>query len=177
MAIGSTIYKARLEISDIDRHYYDTHELTLAQHPSETEFRLMIRLIAFALNAHEQLSFTKGLNADDEPELWHKDYSGDILLWVDFGQIDEKRLRKASGRAEKVIIYTYQDGSARNWWKQNESKFSRFENVEIILLHVTGELETLTERSMRLQCTIMEGVLSLHSDKGDISVQQEWLKR
>ncbi len=176
MATGSTIYKARIEISDTDRHYYEVHELTLAQHPSETDFRLMIRLIAFALNAQEQLVFTKGLNAEDEPELWHKDYGGNILLWIDFGQIDEKRLRKASGRADKVIIYTYQEGSARNWWKQNENKFSRFENVEIILLHAEDGLETMVERSMRLQCTVMEGVLSLHSDKGNMSVRQEWLK-
>ncbi len=177
MAIGSTVYKASLDISDIDRHYYHLHELTLAKHPSETDFRLMIRLVAFALNADEHLVFTKGLCVDDEAELWIKDYSGDVLLWIEFGQVDEKRLRKASGRAERVIVYTYQEGAVRSWWKQNENKFARFENVEVILLHVSGDIEALSERSMRLQCSVMDGELLVHSDKGDVSVTREWLKR
>lgn len=176
MAIGATVFKAQLQISDTDRHYYETHDLTLAQHPSETDYRLMIRLIAFVLNAHERLLFTKGIGAEDEAELWQKDYGGDVTLWIEFGQIDEKRLRKASGKAERVIVYLYQEGAARPWWRQNEQPFSRFKNVEVILLHVSGDLEALCERSMRLQCTVMEGELSLHTDRGDVSVHQEWLK-
>jgi uncharacterized protein YaeQ len=177
MATGSTIYKARLDISDIDRHYYHIHELTLAKHPSETDYRLMIRLIAFALNADEHLAFTKGLSAaDDEPELQIKNYSDDIMLWIEFGQCDEKRLRKASGRSKHVIVYLYNEGAARAWWSQNENKFMRFENVSVILLHIDQNPETLFKRSMRLQCTIMEGGITLHSDVGDFSVRQEHLK-
>ncbi len=177
MAIGATIFKAQLQISDMDRHYYETHDLTLAQHPSETDLRLMVRLVAFALNAHERLVFSKGIGGDDEAELWQKEYSGDVALWVEFGQVDEKRLRKASGKAERVIVYGYQEGAVRPWWKQNESKYGRFDNVEVVLLCGSESLESLCARSMRLQCNVMEGELTMHSELGDVSVHQEWLKR
>ena len=122
MAIGSTVYKASLNIADMDRHYYGEHELTVAQHPSETDLRMMVRIAVFAFNADERLEFTKGLCVEDEPELWQKSYGGDIELWIDLGQPDEKRIRKACGRSDEVIIYTYQEKSARDWWKQNENK-------------------------------------------------------
>ncbi len=106
MAISSTINKVSLNIADMDKHYYQSHELTVAQHPSETNFRFMIRLIAFMVNANEQLRFTKGLSTDDEPELWGKSLTDDIELWIDLGQPDEKRIRKACGRSKQVIIST-----------------------------------------------------------------------
>lgn len=173
MAIGSTIYRAQLSIADMDRHYYGDHEMTIARHPSETDLRMMIRIAAFALNADERLLFTKGLCVEDEPELWLKNYSGEIELWIDMGQMDEKRVRKACGRSDEVIIYTYQEGSARAWFEQNRSKFSRFKNLKIIQLDVLeGALEALTERSMKLQCNIEDGILTLHSEKGDVTVTQ-----
>ena len=95
MAIGSTINKVSLSIANMDSHYYATHELTVAQHPSENDFRLMVRLIAFIANANENLTFTKGLSTDDEPELWQKSLTGEIELWIELGQPDEKRIRKA----------------------------------------------------------------------------------
>jgi uncharacterized protein YaeQ len=98
MALKATVVKAELQVSDMDRHYYASHNLTLAQHPSETDERLMVRLLAFALNADERLEFGKGLSSDDEPDLWRRDYTGDIELWIDLGQPDESRIRKASGR-------------------------------------------------------------------------------
>lgn len=101
MAAGSTIHKAQLSISDMDRNYYETHELTVAKHPSETDKRLMLRLAAFALNATDRLIITTGIDAEDEPALWEKDYGGDIKLWIEIGQPDEKRVRKACGRSEK----------------------------------------------------------------------------
>jgi len=104
MAIGSTINKVSLNVADMDRHYYGQHELTLAVHPSETDQRFIVRVIAFALNAHEELVFTKGLGADDEPEIWQKSLSGEIELWMDFGQVDEKRIRRACGRSKRVIV-------------------------------------------------------------------------
>ena len=117
MAIGATINKVSLNIADMDRQYYQQHELTLAMHPSENDHRFIIRVIAFALNAHERLVFTKGLGADDEPELWQKSLSGGIDLWIDFGQVDEKRIRRACGRSEQVIVYTYQQRKATVWWE------------------------------------------------------------
>jgi uncharacterized protein YaeQ len=118
MALNATIYKAELQVSDMDRHYYATHALTLARHPSETEERLMVRLLAFALYADERLEFGKGLSADDEPDLWRKDYSGDIQQWIELGQPDEARIRKACGRAEQVVVINYGGRAADVWWVQ-----------------------------------------------------------
>ncbi|MDD5051640.1 MAG: YaeQ family protein [Sulfuricurvum sp.] len=172
MAAGSTIYKAQLSISDMDRNYYETHDITIAQHPSETDLRLMIRLAAFALNASERMVITKGIGSDDEPELWEKNYGDEVVVWIDLGQMDEKRLRKACGRSEQVIVYTYNYKAAVAWWKQYGMTFERFKNLRVIHLHVEG-IESLCERTMRLQCNISDGELSFHSERGDITVTQE----
>ena len=156
MAISSTINKISLSIANMDTHYYQSHELTMAQHPSENDFRFMIRLIAFSLNADEQLSFTKGMNNDDEPELWLKSLTDEIELWIDFGQLDEKRIRKACGRAKQVIIYTYNEGKANVWWQQQQEKCQRFDNLSVIQITADG-IDALLQRSMQLQCNIQEG--------------------
>ena len=143
MAAKATIYKASLNIADMDRHYYAEHDLTLAKHPSENDFRLMVRLAAFVLNADEELSFSKGISQDDEPDLWQKALDGEIKLWIDLGQPDEKRIRKACGRSEKVIIYTYQEGSALSWWKQAEKSLKRFKNLSVVNLKIEGRIELL----------------------------------
>lgn len=172
MAAGSTIYKVQLNIADMDRNYYETHDITVAQHPSETDQRLMIRLAAFALNASERLVITKGIGGEDEPDLWQKNYGGDIELWIDLGQVDEKRLRKACGRSDRVIVYTYNLKSATAWWRQYGAVFARFKNLSVIHLHA-DDIEKLCERSMRLQCTISDRELSFHSERGDVTVTQE----
>lgn len=172
MAIGSTICKVQLSIADMDRNYYETHELTLAQHPSETTQRLMARLVAFALNASDRLLLTKGIGAEDEPSLWEKNYGGEIELWIELGQIDEKRIRKACGRSSRVIVYTYNRKSAEAWWRQNSAAFERFKNLSIIHVSMEG-IEELHERSMRLQCNIIDSQLSIHSERGDLSIVQE----
>lgn len=173
MAANATIYKALLNISDMDRHYYAEHNLTLAKHPSENDLRLMIRLAAFALNADEELLFSKGISQDDEPDLWKKALDGEIELWIDLGQPDEKRIRKACGRSKKVIIYTYQEGSALAWWKQAEKMLNRFKNLSVIHLKVDGNIEVLAQRSMNLQCTISDTELSLSNDEENIQVTQK----
>ena len=115
MAFKATIFKADLQIADMDRHYYHDHALTIAQHPSETDERMMMRLLAFALHAHEALAFGKGISVDDEPDVWQKDLTGAIDLWIDVGLPDEKRIRKACGRARHVFIYSYAQRSAHIW--------------------------------------------------------------
>lgn len=171
MALSATIYKAELTIADMDRHYYQNHELTLAQHPSETELRMMIRLAAFILNADEQLSFTKGLSTDDEPDLWNKSLSDEIELWIDLGQPEEKRIRKACGRAKQVIIYTYNKRSATIWWKQQSSNLARFKNLKII--HLDAErIENLVQRTMQLQCSIQDAELYISDNKNNIMLSQ-----
>ncbi len=173
MAVGSTIYKCHLNIADMDRHYYAEHSLTLAKHPSENDRRLMVRLTAFALNAGERLEFTKGISQDDEPDIWTKSLSGDIELWIDLGQPDEKRIRKACGRAEKVIIYTYQEGSALAWWKQAEKSLKRFNNLSVVYLHIDGDIDALSTRTMALQCNISDGELTLLDDEQSVQVRPE----
>ncbi|HIO92927.1 MAG TPA: YaeQ family protein [Leucothrix mucor] len=171
MAISATIYKADINIADMDRHYYQSHEFTIAQHPSETELRMMIRLCAFILNAHEQLSFTKGLSSDDEPDLWQKSLTDEIELWIDLGQPEEKRIRKACGRAKQVIIYTYNKRSANIWWQQQAPKLARFKNLKVIHLDADN-IENLVQKSMSLQANIQDTELYLSNDENNISVIQ-----
>ena len=175
MAISATINKIALNIADMDRHYYESHALTLVQHPSEKDFRVMIRLIAFAANASEQLGFTKGLASEDEPDLWAKKLTDEIELWIDLGQPDEKRIRKACGRADQVIIYTHHEGKAKVWWKKQQANLARFGNLSIIHIHAEG-VEKLMNRSMQLQCTIQDGDMYLNDDDSNIHVTFETRK-
>ena len=173
MAANATIYKALLNIANMDIHYYEEHNLTLAQHPSENDVRLMIRIIAFIFNAHEDLVFCKGIAQDDEPDLWQKSLGGDIELWIDLGQPDEKRIKKACGRADKVIIYTFQEGMASSWFKQIENSLKRFKNLEVIYLNIDAEVESLAKRAMKLQANISDGELSLIEDDTTIVIKKD----
>ena len=148
----------------MDRHYYEEHQLTLARHPSETDERMMVRLLAFALHADEQLSFTKGLCDDDEPALWQKSLSDEIELWVDVGQPDERRIRKACSRATRVCIYLYGGRNAELWWQRNVNKLQRFKNLTVLEIseETCNELVNLVQRSMQLQCTIQDGEVWLN---------------
>jgi len=176
MALKATIYKALLNVADMDRNYYAEHNLTLAQHPSENDLRLMVRLVAFALNAEENLVFTKGISQDDEPDLWAKNLDGSIKLWIDLGQPDEKRIKKACGRSEKVILYMYVQNSALAWWKQMENSLKRFKNLSVVLLKMDGDIESLLERGMSLQCNISDGELNIMNKEQSILVQEERYK-
>lgn len=161
MALKATIFKAELQIADMDRSYYATHALTLAQHPSETDERMMVRLAVFALHASEALSFTKGISTDDEPDLWEKDLTGRIELWIDIGQPDEKRIRKACGRARHVRIYCHSGHSAALWWQKHGDALNRFQNLSVVDLpsDATKALARLVQRNMQLQCTVQDGQL------------------
>ena len=175
MALKATIFKVNLNISDMDRHYYAEHNLTIARHPSETDERMMLRLLAFALNATESLSFTKGISTDDEPDIWDKSLSDEIETWIDLGQPDEKRLRKACGRAKQVILFNYGGRTADIWWEQNQSMLSRFRNLKVFNIPVeTGkELVQMTSKNMALQCTIQDGQAWFSDDNQNILVEVE----
>ncbi|MEN8146276.1 MAG: YaeQ family protein [Campylobacterota bacterium] len=177
MAKGATIYKCNLNIANMDTHYYAEHSLTMAKHPSESDLRLMVRLVAFTLNASETLEFTKGIAQDDEPDMWAKDLSGDIDLWIDIGQPDEKRIRKACGRSGEVVIYNYLEGSALFWWKQVEKTLKRFKNLSVVFLKVEGDLELLAKRGMALQCNISDGEMTLIADENSVVIQPEVWKQ
>ena len=161
MAQKATIFKATVNIADTDRHYYAEHALTLARHPSETDERMQVRLLAFAAHASDALQFTRGLSSDDEPDLWQKDLTDAIELWIDVGLPDERRVRKACNRAQQVIIYIYGGRTADMWWQQNRDALARFDNLQVFALakEQTDALAMLTERTMSLQITIQEGQL------------------
>jgi uncharacterized protein YaeQ len=157
----------------MDTHYYAEHSLTLAQHPSENDLRLMVRLTAFILNASETLEFTKGIDQDDEPDLWQKSMGGDIELSIILGQPDEKRIKKACGVSDEVIIYVYQDGMANSWFKQNEKVLKRFKNLKVIFVSFDNDVEELCSRSMNLQCNTLDTELTLIDDDNSIIVSED----
>jgi len=178
MAIKATVYKANLQIADMERHYYQDHALTLAQHPSETDERMMVRLLAFALHAHEYLEFGQGMTDDDEADLWRKDLTGAIELWIDVGIPDEKLIRKACGRAEQVVVYCYGGRVAEMWFEQNSALFKRQKNLTIINLPAenTAALAKLAQRTMNLQCTIQDGQVWLSDGNASVQVERATLQ-
>ncbi|MDN5941717.1 MAG: YaeQ family protein [Nitrospira sp.] len=159
MASNATIFKATLQISDMDRQYYQNHTVTLARHPSETDERMMVRLLAFALHAHEALSFGRGVSAEEEPALWVKDLTGAIDIWIEVGQPNEKSIRQACGRAKQVYVYTYGGRGADQWWEKNLTTLERLDNLTVVNLPQEGShsLAQLAQPNMQLQCTIQEG--------------------
>ena len=166
MAQKSTIYKVELSVSDMDRHYYETHKLTVAKHPSETDERLMVRLLAFALNAHEHLEMTKGLSTDDEPDIWQKSLSGQLQLWIALGLPSDKVMRQSCGKAEKVVVYPYGGKTAEIWWDKTGNSTTRFDNLQVISFSETdtAALEKLASRTMKLQVNIQDGDVMVSSD-------------
>ena len=159
MAQNATIYKVELSVADMDRHYYETHKLTVAKHPSETDERLMVRIIAFALNAHENLEMTKGLSTDDEPDIWQKSLSGELDVWVSLGLPSEKVIRQSCGKARKVMVYPYGGKPAEIWWDKIKNPVLRFDNLQVMNFSEqdTDALAKLASRSMKLQINIQEG--------------------
>lgn len=166
MAQKATIYKVELSVSDMDRHYYETHKLTVAKHPSETDERLMVRILAFALNAHEHLELTKGLSTDDEPDIWQKSLSDELELWVALGLPSEKVIRQSCGKANDVIVYSYGGRPAEMWWEKIKNSTTRFDNLQVINFSEaeTRELEQLANRSMKLQVNIQDGEVMVSVD-------------
>ncbi len=184
MALKATIFRAELQIADMERNYYGTHSLTLARHPSENDERMMVRVLAFALNAHDALVFGSSIGNDDEPDLWRKDLTGAIQLWVDVGLPDEKRIRRACGRSGHVIVYDYGRG-AELWWKQSGEKLARPDNLSVIHLPQAAtqgiakladrnmKLRNMKLRSMKLHCTIQDGQIWLGDQDETVQVEAE----
>lgn len=169
MALKATIYKAELQIADMDRHYYADHALTIARHPSETDERMMVRLAAFALFASETLSLTRGLSEVDEPDLWQLDLTGRVERWIDLGQPDERRIAKACGRADQVVVMPYAGRTAEIWWQQVKGKVERLDNLSVLSLDdgVAEALGRLAQRAMRLQLTRQDEQLWIGSSEAD----------
>ncbi len=177
MALKSTINKATIHLSDMDRNHYETLQLTVAQHPSETNRRMMIRLIAYVLNANEHLQFGKGVSDEDEAAIWQINYSEEIELWIELGQLDDKRLKKACNRAQQVKLYCY-GTSVDTWWQQSQSKLSQFNklSIERFSEETTQALAELADRSMEFQISIQDGQLWLTSGEETLLVELTKLK-
>ena len=168
MALKATVVRAELQISDLDRHYYATHPLTLAQHPSETDERLVVRLLAFALYADERLEFGRGLSTDEDPDLWQRDYTGEIERWIDLGQPDESRVRKACGRAREVVVLNYGGRAADLWWEKNARALARHDNLVVLDLpdDQVQALAALYSRGLRWTVMVQDGEVSLLDAEG-----------
>ena len=177
MALKATIYKATIHLSDMDRNYYDTLQLTIAQHPSETDQRMMLRIIAFVLNAHQDLQFGKGVSDEDEATIWQINYSEEIDLWIELGQIDERRIKKAINRSKQMKLYCY-GRSVATWWKQIGSKLQQFDTLSIEQFSeaTTEVLTKLINRSMEFQCSIQDGQLWLTAGDNTLLIETTTLK-
>jgi len=181
MALKSTVFKADVAVADIDHGYYADHALTLARHPSETDERMMVRLVALALNAHElqdrcggdaTLAFGAGLSDPDEPDVWLRDFTGRTRLWMEVGQPEERPVAKACGKADTVRLYAH-GHAAEVWWRGIEGKLSRLANLEVWRLPTAAvqELGAMAQRSMRLQATVQEGVLMLGDGARSVDIE------
>ncbi|MCM2253520.1 MAG: YaeQ family protein [Ramlibacter sp.] len=172
MALKATVYKADLQIADMDRSHYGDYAVTLARHPSETDERMMVRLLAYALYADPALAFGKGLCVEDEPDLWQKDLTGAIERWIDVGQPDEKWIRKACGRAAEVVVLSY--GRASDiWWNGVRDKLARQERLTVLNIppEAAPDLARLTGRTMRLQFTIQDGQVWVTNGQDTVQVE------
>lgn len=181
MALKSTIFKAAIQLADIDHGCYADHALTVARHPSETDERMMARLAAFALVAHElqdtcagdgTLGFGTGLSNPDDPDVVLTDFTGRRRLWVEVGQPEDKPLAAACSRADAVRVYAYA-ASAEVWWRGLQRKVERLDRLQVWRLPAVESqaLAELAERSMQLQATVLDGVLTLASGRGSVSLE------
>jgi uncharacterized protein YaeQ len=180
MALKATVHRATLQVSDLDRHYYATHTLTLAQHPSETDARVMVRVLVFGLFAVERLEFGRGISSEGEPDLWLRSYTGEIEHWIELGQPEEADVRRACGRARRVTVVGGYNGRVfRPWWEKNASALARCANLGVLELPFdAGErLAPLLARGMELQCLVQDGEVQLMGEGGEVSVAPVWRQR
>ncbi len=179
MALKATVHKVELSVSDMDRGYYGSHSLTLARHPSETSERMMVRLLAFAMYADEALAYGRGLSADDEPALWKKDLTGNIECWIDVGLPDERELRKACGRARRVVLLAYGGRGVGIWWNANQGALERLTNLDILDIPVeaTQAMAALADRNMQINATLQDGHIWMGNADHTVLVEPVVLKR
>ncbi len=172
MALKATIFKAQLQIADMDRNYYAEHALTIARHPSETDERMMVRVLVFALHAHERLELGKGLSDPDEPDLWRRDLTGQIEEWIELGQPDDKDVIRACGRAARVFVYGFNRASVP-WWQLAEPKLARAKNLTVCRITTEAEptLASLAQRTMQLHCTIQDGQIWLGDGERTVAIE------
>jgi len=173
MALKATIFKVDLAVADMDRNLYADYALTLARHPSENDARMMVRLLAFMCYSDVSLTFGKGLSTDEEPDLWLKDLTGAINLWIVVGQPDERWLRKASGRSSQVVVFSYGGRVAEIWWEQNRAVLEKLPNLTVFRLSQEGtqDLAALANRAMSLQCLTQDGEMLITGEGEAVRIE------
>jgi uncharacterized protein YaeQ len=183
MALKATIYKAQLQLADMDRHVYGDHSLTLARHPSETDERMMMRLLAFALHVpaddhNGKLEFARGLSDTEEPDLWQKDLTGELVQWIEVGQPDDRRLMKVGPRTKRLVVLTY-GSSADVWWNGIVNKLSRARNLTVwrVPAEQSRALGAMAQRSMQVQITIQDGSALVVAGGDPVQIDLEALLR
>lgn len=178
MALKSTIYKARLTVSNLNIHHYHDYALTIARHPSENNLRVMIRLLAFALNSQDEVQFTKGLSSDSEPDLWKINHDGSIALWIELGLPDERHVRQICSKANLVTVYTYHGNQAEQWFDSIAGKVQRFDHLKIVHLTFTDThaLEALAEKGMNLNISIEDNEIWVSNETERMCVEFKIVK-
>ena len=172
MALKATIFKVDVSITDMDRNYYQEHHLTIARHPSETDARMMLRVVAFILNASETLEFTKGLSEVDDPDIWQKNMTDDIELWIELGQPSEQRLKKGCNQSQKMLVYSYEDGVFEQWWNKEKNKVWMRDNLTVTTIapELAEQLSSAVKRHMQIQATIQDGQMWLSIDEASFEI-------
>ena len=177
MAIGATIYKIQVNLSNFNTHYYQDLNLTMAKHPSENEARMMFRLLTYLYNAHEDLEFSKGLSTTEEPELWQKNYTGEIVQWIELGLPDGKRIRQACGKSKLVKIFTYHPNKAAEWFEKIKKEIVENKKLKIFHFQVFsdgpegGPIDKFVTKNMKLSCIIEDQLMYLGNDEQRIGVK------
>ena len=173
MALGATIYEATIDVSDIDRGYYGSRTLTIARHPSETESRMMVRVLAYCLYAGDHVEFGRGLSSEGEAALWEIDAAGDIGRWIEIGCPDNKTLRRAAGRSSDVVVLSYDEAKIEPWWQSNKGDFGKLNKLSI--RYVTDKdrerLTMMAKRNMQLAATIQDGIVWVADDTQNLEIE------
>lgn len=176
MALKPTIYKFRIALTDMNRDYYDSLSLTIAQHPSENLTRMMARVLAFSMNAQQDLAFTKGLSNIEEPDIWHKTLDDQISLWIDVGEPDPERVKKSTRLARNVRIYSFNTKSDV-WWKQNSNKLNLLKaQVYRLDAEAIETLATYVKRTMDISIMLTGNSAFVSTENGDCEVEWAELK-
>ncbi|AVY96229.1 hypothetical protein DAI21_00285 [Lelliottia sp. WB101] len=172
MALKATIYKAVVNVADLDRNQFLDASLTLARHPSETQERMMLRLLAWIKYANERLQFTRGLSAEEEPEAWLRNDHMGIDLWIELGLPDERRMKKACTQAAEVAIFAYNQRAAEIWWQQNQRKCAQYSHLSVWYLddEQLAQLTAFATRTMALQATIQDGAIWLSDAQNNLEI-------
>ena len=178
MALKSSVSRLRLQLADLDRQRYQDFPLTLARHPSETDARMMLRVLAFAFHADERLAFGRGISTDEDPDLWLKNLDGTIESWIELGTPDPDRLKRACGRAARVVLYAYGDRAVPVWWAKHEGVLGRLDRLSVLQVgdSTMKDLARAFKPGMALQCTISEGEALLSWNEGSLTAAPSVLK-